>query len=88
MRVCVCSVAAACAWVGAFATACLAQEDPKDIIADQVRRQGIACVKVLKAERDATRSKADSEVWTISCETATYRVRLVADQAAHIERLD
>jgi hypothetical protein len=44
------------------------------------------CGKALSTKRDGERS--DDGVWILNCENATYRVRLVPDTAAHVERLD
>jgi hypothetical protein len=63
-----------------------AEEMPAEIIAAQIRDQGYACDKALSAERDGERS--DDAVWILKCQNATYRVRLVPDMAAHVERLD
>ncbi len=63
-------------------------EMPKDIIADQIRRQGFACEKPASAERDPTLSKPDQAVWILKCEGVSYRVRLIPDMAATVERLD
>ena len=62
-----------------------AEEMPAEIIAGQ-RDQGYSCDKALSAERDGERS--DDAVWILKCQNATYRVRLVPDMAAHVERLD
>jgi hypothetical protein len=64
------------------------EETPKEIIADQIRRQGFACGGPLSAERDHARSKPNQAVWVLKCEAATYRVRLTPDMAAHVERID
>lgn len=63
-------------------------ESAKDIIAAQVRRQGYECKTAKSAKRDEQASKPDEEVSVLTCSNATYRVRLVPDQAAKIERLD
>jgi hypothetical protein len=63
-----------------------AEEMPPEIIAAQIRDQGYSCDKPLSAKRDGERS--DDAVWTLKCQNATYRVRLVPDMAAHVERLD
>jgi hypothetical protein len=63
-----------------------AEEMPAEIIAAQIRDQGYSCDKALSAERDGERS--DDAVWILKCENATYRVRLVPDMAAHVERLE
>jgi hypothetical protein len=63
-----------------------AEEMPPEIIAAQIRDQGYSCDKPLSAKRDGERS--DDAVWILKCQNATYRVRLVPDMAAHVERLD
>lgn len=64
------------------------QEAPKDIIADQLRAQGYTCDKPLSAERDVERSKPNEAVWVLKCDHATYRVRLIPNMAAGVERLE
>ena len=61
---------------------------PVQIIADQVRDQGFSCDKALTAERDPTYSRPDEPAWILKCDNATYRVRLIPDMAADMERLD
>ena len=63
-----------------------AEEMPAEIIAAQIRDQGYACDKALSAKRDGERS--DDAVWILKCQNETYRVRLVPDMAARVERLD
>ncbi len=63
-------------------------ESPKDDIAAQIRAQGYACDQPQSATRDAQASKPDEEVWLLRCEGASYRVRLVPDMAAQVERID
>lgn len=57
-----------------------------ELIAVQVRSQGQACAEPVSAMRDPT--VEDDAVWTLTCADAKYRVRLVPDQAAEIEKLD
>ena len=64
-----------------------AGEAPKDTLAARIRVQGSACDKPLSAVRDAKRSKPDEAVWVLKCENATYRIRLIPDMAAKVERL-
>lgn len=64
-----------------------AEETPAAVLATQVRRQGYACDKPLSAVRDAKRSKPDQAVWILRCANATYRMRLIPDRAAIVERL-
>jgi hypothetical protein len=64
-----------------------AEETPKDVLAAQIRTQGIVCDKPRSATRDAKRSKPDYEVWVLQCENATYRVSRYPDMAAKVEQL-
>jgi hypothetical protein len=64
-----------------------AGETPKDMLAAQIRTQGVACAKPLSAVRDAQRSKPDHEVWVLKCSNATYRISRAPDMAAKIEQL-
>ncbi len=78
----------ATAIVGAASTFAEAEpEKSKDIIAAQIRDQGFACNKALGAVRDRAASKPNEAVWTLTCENASYRVRLVPNMAAHVELL-
>ena len=62
-------------------------EVPPDIIAVQIRKQGYECTNPSKAKRDPEASKPDLPVWILTCENATYRVRLVGNMADHIETM-
>ena len=64
------------------------QETPKEIIAVQIRRQGFPCENPQSAQRDREASKPDEAVWVLQCGNATYRVRLVPDMAADVERIE
>jgi hypothetical protein len=57
-----------------------------DIVATQVRDQGYQCDERTSATED--QESEDDAVWTLKCANATYRVRLVPDMAAAIERID
>jgi hypothetical protein len=78
-------LAAAAAMAGASASA---QEDPTNIVADQIRAQGYKCDSPQSAKRDAQASKPDEAVWILQCESGSYRVRLVPDMAATVEKID
>jgi hypothetical protein len=77
------------AFVGAAVSipAIAQQEPPADDIAAQVRLQGYPCDGPLSARKDAKWSFPDEPLWILTCANATYRVRLVPDMAAHIEKL-
>jgi hypothetical protein len=62
--------------------------NPMDILAAQLRDQGYACDHPQSAEQDAKGSKPDEAVWVVQCEGAKYRMRLVPDMAAKVERID
>jgi hypothetical protein len=62
-------------------------EVPADIIAVQIRKQGFECRNPQSAKRDPQASEADLPVWILTCENATYRVRLVGNMADHVEKL-
>jgi len=64
-----------------------AGETPRNMLAAQVRTQGVACDKPLSAVRDAKRSKPDHEVWVLKCSNATYRISRFPDMPAEVERL-
>ena len=63
-------------------------DDPQlKLLADQLRLQGFACAHPKKATRDAAASKPHEAVWVVTCEDDTYRMRLIPDMAAKIEKL-
>lgn len=64
------------------------EEDAKDIVADQIRAQGYKCDDPQSATQDAQASRPDELVWILQCEDARYRVRLIPDMAAKVDRLD
>jgi len=66
-----------------------AQNEPAaNVIAVQIRKQGFACDDVKGAEKDAKADRADLPVWILDCGNASYRVRLVPNMAAAVEKLD
>ena len=65
-----------------------AQEDPTNIIADQIRAQGYKCDSPQSAQRDPQASRPDEAVWILQCESGAYRVRLVPDLAAKVEQIN
>jgi len=57
-----------------------------ELVAVQARQQGYACAEPVSATRDMS---VDTDVvWTLTCADGKYRVRLIPDQAAHVEKLD
>jgi hypothetical protein len=64
-----------------------AQEPTRDLLAAQIRDQGYLCSKPLSAKKDLTHSRPDQAVWVLRCKNANYRLRLVPDMAARVQRL-
>jgi hypothetical protein len=64
-----------------------AQEAPQDMLASQIRDQGYRCDKAIGAKRDLKRSRPDEAVWVLRCNNGMYRMRLIPDMAARVERL-
>ena len=73
---------------GCIAVAAGPLEDPKNILAAQLRDQGYDCNQPKSAARDIQASKPDEEVWIVQCEHSKYRMRLDPDMAAKVERID
>jgi hypothetical protein len=61
---------------------------PAETIAAQVRLQGHRCDEPLSATRDTALSKPNEAVWVLKCANATYRLRLIPNMAARVERLE
>ena len=58
------------------------------LIATQVREQGYACAEPATAKPDAGDSEVGERAWILTCKDGSYRVRLVPDQAATVEKID
>jgi hypothetical protein len=66
-----------------------AQDDAAaGIIAAQIRRQGFTCDKPKKAENKGLAAGSDLRIWVLDCGNASYRVQLVPNMAAKVEKLD
>jgi len=61
---------------------------PSEVLADQLRSQGYRCDRALGSEQDAGSSKPNEAVWVLKCTNGSYRMRLVPDMAARVERID
>jgi hypothetical protein len=64
------------------------QERPAEIVAAQIRMQGFRCDEPTRATHEVKLSKPNQQVWVLRCDNATYRVMLIPDMAAHVERID
>jgi hypothetical protein len=64
-----------------------ARELPREVLAAQMRMQGVACDKPLSAVRDAKRSRPDYAVWVLKCNNAIYRISRAPDMTAKVEQL-
>jgi hypothetical protein len=65
----------------------LADSEAAKVTADKVRAQGFPCAEPVSAQRDPAASKPDEAVWILECRDARYRVRLMDDMSAKVERL-
>ena len=65
----------------------VADSEAARVTADAVRAQGFPCKEPVSAERDPTASRPDEEVWVLQCSDARYRVQLMGDMPAKVERL-
>ncbi len=63
-------------------------EPPMDLLATQLRDQGFACDHPEKAQLDEKASKPNERVWLVECKGVRYRMTVVPDLAAKIEKLD
>jgi hypothetical protein len=70
----------------AIAVAQAPQETPTDIIASQLRRQGFPCTSPKPAVQDRQSSSPNAVVWRVQCDEGSYRVTLVPNLAARVER--
>jgi hypothetical protein len=61
---------------------------PAETLAAQVRLQGHHCDEPLSATRDTALSKPNEAVWVLKCANVTYRLRLIPNMAAKVERLE
>ena len=61
---------------------------PPEVLADQLRSQGYPCAQALSSQRDGDRSSRDESVWILKCSNGLYRVRLIPDMAAKVEKID
>lgn len=78
-------VGAVTAQIGSVAYA--AGDSPKDVIAAQIRLQGFTCDHPRRAVQDKKKSRADHEVWVLTCENATYRFSRYPDMEAKVDVL-
>ncbi len=64
-----------------------AAETAREVIAAHVRTEGHPCDQPKSATRLAKESRPHAAVWILVCANARYKVRLVPNMAAKIERL-
>jgi hypothetical protein len=79
-------VAALASAVGPLVRAAHAQT-AEEVLAVEIRSQGLVCNRPQQATRDTKLSKRDYDVWVLKCENATYRLGRYPDLPAKIEKL-
>jgi hypothetical protein len=62
-------------------------EPPMDLLATQLRDQGFPCDHPKGASIDKDVSKPNARVWIVECKGVHYRMTVVPDLAAKIEKL-
>lgn len=65
-----------------------AESEAADDVATQIREQGYDCQDPTSAKHDQKASEPDEAAWILTCKNASYRVRLVPDMAAQVEKID
>ena len=73
--------------IAAIAPAKADDAEAATVVAEQIRKQGIACEAPVTAARDTELSAPHQAVWNLRCKNAVYRVRLVPNSAAKVEEL-
>jgi hypothetical protein len=63
------------------------QETPTDIVATQLRRQGFPCTAPQRAVPERKESSPNAAVWRVRCAEGVYRVTLVPNLPARVERM-
>lgn len=79
----------ACVAAYAIFTTAAAQEESVEmtVLAGQIRSQGYPCSNPISAQRMAAKSAQEEPVYLLTCEDATYQIRLFPDQAAKVTRI-
>lgn len=72
----------------ALASDAVSEERTAEIVAAQVREQGHPCDEAKSAKRDEKASEPGEAAWILTCGNAVYRVRLIPDMQARIERVE
>jgi hypothetical protein len=62
-------------------------EAPMDLLASELRDQGFACDHPDKARLDQKATKPNETVWYVDCKGVSYRMTVVPDLAAKIEKV-
>ena len=62
-------------------------ETAKSTLAAQIRTQGFACDKPLRATRDTKLSRPNYAVWVLKCTNAIYRIGRYPNLAAQVEEI-
>jgi hypothetical protein len=77
------SLAVACFACGAQA----GEESSVEILAAKLRSQGFACEKAESARKDEGQSHPNETVWILNCTDGSYKMTLIPNMAARIEKL-
>ena len=86
MRLCERMLAGAFLCLSPLAAAAQDRNLPVDVIAIQIRHQGLECRNPISAERIDEQSRPDQPLYRINCNGESYRVRLIPHRAAEISK--
>lgn len=68
-------------------SAARADDGALNVLADQLRLQGFACDHPQSAKPDPDASRPNERVWIVACDGASYRMRIVPNMAAQVEKM-
>ena len=83
-------------WTGPLAAAALtvaglsaarADDGALNLLGDQLRLQGMPCKHAQSATPDPDASRPDERVWIVKCDDVSYRMRLIPNMRAQVEKL-
>jgi hypothetical protein len=88
MRFLIIAFGVACVLLPNMWAIAMGQDTAVSVVADQVRSQGFACSNPASAQRIEAESRPGQPVYLLKCEDATYKVRLIPDQAAAVAKVE
>jgi len=69
------------------ATSAMGREAPINLL-EIIQQQGYPCTKPISTQSDSAHANSGEVIWVVKCEDATYRIRLIANRPAQVERIN